>query len=57
MKTLFNVPGMGGEVNVHEAMHASNPTSNAGLDPDTIIDTGHRPDRLDPGQLPPGQLP
>ena len=38
MKTLFNVPGVGGEVNVHEAMHASNPTSNAGLTPSTTID-------------------
>jgi len=38
MKTLFNVPGVGGEVNVHAAMHASNTTSNVGLTPSSTID-------------------
>lgn len=38
MQTLFNVPGVGGEVNVHDAMHAKPVAANEGLEPAGIID-------------------
>ncbi len=58
MSTLVNVPGAGGEVNVHARDEAPrNLTSNAGLTPEHPDRLGHRPDRLDPGELPPGELP
>ena len=38
MQKLVNVPGVGGEVAVNAAIHASNPTSNAGLTPNEMIE-------------------
>ena len=38
MQKLVNVPGVGGEVAINAAIHASNPTSNVGLTPNGMIE-------------------
>jgi serine protease AprX len=39
--TLRNVPGVGGEVNVNDAMRSTSTSSNTGLTPSTLIDTSN----------------